>query len=183
MVDGGVGLLEVYGDVTVTNTQPLQVGNGDSGTVMIYEGGTISAGGLEMGPGDALIDIWQDGELFIDNVDSNELVTFIADGKIIGNRLTNNLDLIWGIVDPGTTNAVTNATITAIDSIPNLAGLSPDDAADVLAVFGYIVGTTTEGTAPGGITGDGHYPFLVDMADRSKAGSDLQFSHSRQGHR
>ena len=67
-----------------------------------------------------LIDLWQDGELFISDTSSNQLDSAIENARILGNRLTNNLDIVWGIVDPGTTNAVTNATITAIafDSEP-----------------------------------------------------------------
>jgi hypothetical protein len=151
MKSPGVALFDVYGEVNIEGALQVGAGGGD-GTVMLYQGGTISATHLETGD-DALIDIWQTGELFFSDVVSNELTTSIADGEILGNRLTNNLNIVWGIVDPGTTNAVTNATITAIDSIPNLAGLSTNEAADVLAVFGYTVGAITEGSAPGGITG------------------------------
>jgi len=122
-----------------------------SGSLNIH-GGTVSAPQLNMS-GSALIDLWHDGELFIEDISTNQLAAFVDDGNILGNRLTNKLNIVWGIVDPGTTNAVTNATITAIDCVPNLAGLSTNEAADVLAEFGYIVGTITEGTAPDGITG------------------------------
>jgi hypothetical protein len=150
LTDGGDGLLEVHGDVSVDGN--LQVGNGANrqGKVQIFDGGTVSATGLEMGaPADALIDIWQTGELFFEDIVSSNITSFIDAGQILGNRLTNNLDVVFDSITPG----VTNATLTAIDSIPNLAGLTTNEAAAVLTVFGYVVGTITEGTAPGGITG------------------------------
>ena len=152
--NNGTGTVNMEGgQITATGLQ-----EGDS-NLRIYangalniHGGTVSiTGGLNLASG-AVIDLWQSGALFIGDITSNELATVIDDGKILGNRLTNNLDVTYGVGVIGT-NAVTNATISAIDSIPNLAGLTPAEATEVLAEFGYLLGVVTEGSAPGGITG------------------------------
>ena len=147
---GGVGLLEVYGDITAAGV--LQVGNGGGdGTVMIYDGATVSATGLEMRNAEpnhpSLIDLWASGEMVLSGDLTNTVASRIADGKIIGNRLTNNVDYAL-VVDAG----VTNTVVTATPSIPNLEGLSLTETTNMLAQFDYVVGNITVGYVSGALT-------------------------------
>jgi len=154
MVLGGLGLLDVYGDVALTGN--LQVGTGGDGTVMLYKGGAISAGGLEIGATDALIDIWNDGALTFSGDVSNTVAGAIADGRIIGNRLTNNIVMEFDISEEiveGVPVMVTNTVVTAIESVPNAYGLNLEETTNFFARFDYVVGTTTVAFVSGALTG------------------------------
>jgi beta-lactam-binding protein with PASTA domain len=148
LVPGGVGLLEVYGTLVIAKNLQVGMGNDAGNKVQIYEGGTITANGLEMGATSPEIDIWETGTLTFD-VDYTNVLGFIASGNILGNRLTNNLNVVTTEVSPG----VTNTVVSAKPSIPNLAGLMPAEAEAMLTVFGYTLGPITTNFMDGALTG------------------------------
>jgi len=175
MISPGIGFLDVYGDFTTAGA--LQIANTGEATVTVYQGGTIRAESLQMGNsgGSALLDTWGDGNLTLGGSYSNVVSTFIAQGKILGNRLTNNSVVATQIIVEGD-NTFTHTLVCAKESIPNVAGLTLEEATSFLAGFDYVVGTITTGFVSGALSGNvlGQTPVAGSATLGAGAAIDLE---------
>lgn len=150
-VSGGDGTLDLYGTFNIGGQFGLGF-EGGKGTATVYQGGKLNLStinGSQSINGNSSLDLWGDGLMTISGDYMTTISNYVAAGKIMGNRLTNNLEIV---LDTTTTPGETNTVVNSIDSIPNIAGLSLTEATNTLAQFGFLVGNITVGYVPGALT-------------------------------
>ncbi len=136
----GVGTVNIDGG-TITVEGEIRLGEFGTGTVFVNQGGLLNLSGLttngvlSITPGSAL-DVRGTGQVIISGNATDAAALYVANGTLLGNGVTNNVDVQVSIV-----GLETNTIITGLVVIPNVIGNTLTAASNSIVSLNYTLGT------------------------------------------